>query len=235
MKKEEIDRLNQELRNYSLAEFLRYFVTKYKGRIALASNFSIEDQTITHGLVSFDKTVKVFTLDTEKLFTESVELIEKSNSFFGIEIEVMRPDKSDIEAAFEGRKFESIYEKIEYRKNCCNARKVIPLKKALSGLDCWITGQRRSQSETRVQLELVEWDESNGIVKINPLTHWSEEEVWQYIYKYDIPYNSLQKKGYPSLGCEPCTRAIEPGEDIRAGRWYWENPDTRECGLHVKK
>jgi phosphoadenosine phosphosulfate reductase len=126
------------------------------------------------------------------------------------------------------------YESVENRKLCCQVRKLEPLKRAFSGLDAWICGLRASQSITRKDIDIVEWDEVNGLVKINPLASWSEEQLWAYIHEHKVPYNVLHDKGYPSIGCQPCTRAIDKGEDIRAGRWWWENPDTRECGLHKR-
>ena len=126
------------------------------------------------------------------------------------------------------------YDSIENRKQCCGIRKLKPLARALNGLDVWITGLRRDQSVTRNEVKMVEWDELNGLVKINPLINWSEKDVWDYIHQHDIPYNPLHKKGFASIGCQPCTRALMEGEDVRAGRWWWENPDTKECGLHQK-
>ncbi|MBU0764524.1 MAG: phosphoadenylyl-sulfate reductase [Bacteroidetes bacterium] len=229
---EEIAEFNHKLQYYSTFEVLSYFLRKYRERIALASNMGAEDQVLTDMIVGIDNTARIITLDTEKLFTETYRLIEETNNRYNIYIQVYTPDPDVLKESFMGRPFHSIYESIEFRKRCCYARKVEPLKRALKGLDVWITGLRREQSVTREKDELIEWDDENGLLKINPLIEWSEEKIWNYIHAHNVPYNSLHNKGYPSIGCEPCTKAIEEGEDIRAGRWWWEKPEYRECGLH---
>ncbi len=234
MDKQEIDKLNQEFSYLTPQDLIQFFLQKYKNRIALASNLGAEDQILTQMVSSLDQTAIIFTLDTHKLFNESYRVIEKTNKKYNIQIKLIAPEQKDIDNAFEGRPFTSIYDSIENRKKCCNARKVIPLKKFLGTVDAWITGLRKEQSVTRTNMQLIEWDEEFNILKINPLINWTEKQVWQYIKDYDVPYNELHDKGYPSIGCQPCTRAVEPGEDVRAGRWWWENPEYRECGLHKK-
>jgi phosphoadenosine phosphosulfate reductase len=144
------------------------------------------------------------------------------------------PDASSIEEMVNTKGINLFFESVENRKLCCNIRKIEPLKRAFAGLEVWICGLRREQSVTRQNMQRIEWDETNGIIKLNPLIDWTEEEVWKFIKDHGIPYNPLHDKGFPSIGCQPCTRAIFPGEDIRAGRWWWENPDTKECGLHKR-
>jgi len=150
-------------------------------------------------------------------------------------IHVSFPDGEDVEEMVNSRGLNLFYESVENRKLCCHIRKVEPLKRALRGKDAWFSGLRKEQSVTRKNLALVEWDETNNKLKVNPLLNWTEQQVWDYIRANKIPYNTLHDKGFPSIGCLPCTRAILPGEDVRAGRWWWENPDNRECGLHVKE
>ena len=149
-------------------------------------------------------------------------------------MQVFFPDHQKIEAMVNSKGINLFYESVENRKLCCNLRKIEPLKRAFDGLKVWICGLRREQSVTRNTMQKVEWDEANGLIKLNPLIDWSETDVWNFIQSNKIPYNPLHDKGFPSIGCLPCTRAIIPGEDIRAGRWWWENPETKECGLHKR-
>ena len=186
-------------------------------------------------VVKIDPATKIFTLDTGRLFYETYELMEKTCLRYGISISVYFPEAGRVERMVTEKGINLFYGSVENRKECCHVRKVEPLRRAFEGLDVWICGLRRSQSITRADGQLVEWDEDNGLIKLNPLIGWSEDEVWSYIRENHVPYNTLHDKGFPSIGCQPCTRAVMPGEDIRAGRWWWENQDTRECGLHVKK
>ncbi|MGM0551736.1 MAG: phosphoadenylyl-sulfate reductase [Bacteroidota bacterium] len=213
-------------------ETLKQLVEKFGSKIAFASSLGAEDQVITHMLAAINKNVKIFTLDTGRLFPETYQLIDKTNTTYGINIEVYFPDYKQVEEMVAQKGINLFYDSIENRKECCYIRKVVPLKRAFSTLDAWICGLRREQSITRFGNKRVEWDEANELIKVNPLIDWSEEDVWEYIKKHAIPYNELHDEGYPSIGCQPCTRAVKPGEDVRAGRWWWEQPEKRECGLH---
>ena len=215
-------------------EVLEYFLNKFGDKIALASSLSIEDQVITHMLHSISPSAKIFTIDTGRLPNETYKLIDDTNKRFDIKIDVYFPDNSKVEKMVKTDGINLFYDSVEKRKECCGIRKLEPLKRALSGLDAWICGLRREQSITRTNVEMVEEDENNGLIKVNPLIDWTEDMVWEYIKKYNIPYNSLYKQNYLSIGCAPCTRAVLQGEDIRAGRWWWENPETKECGLHAR-
>jgi len=227
-----VQELNTKLLGLSPEEVLEYFLNDFKGKIALSSSLGAEDQVLTHMICDIDKEIKIFTLDTGRMFPETYKLIEKTNNRFKIKIDIYFPDFKQVEKMVKEKGINLFYENIENRKQCCHIRKIEPLKRAFTDLDVWICGLRKDQSVTRTYNELVEWDEQNGLIKINPLIDWSEKQVWEYIRKYSIPYNDLHDKGFPSIGCQPCTRAIIPGEDVRAGRWWWEQPDKKECGLH---
>jgi phosphoadenosine phosphosulfate reductase len=183
-------------------------------------------------MARIDHKSRIFTIDTGRLFTETYQLIDKTNMKYGINIEVFFPDHTAVESYVAANGINAFYDTVEKRKACCRARKIEPLMRALATLDVWICGLRSQQSVTRTNEQLVEWDDTNKLIKVNPLVHWSESDVWDYIRQHNVPYNKLHRQGYPSIGCQPCTRAIEPGEDIRAGRWWWEDPNHKECGLH---
>jgi phosphoadenosine phosphosulfate reductase len=201
--------------------------------VAFATSLGAEDMVLTDAILANKLPIAIFTLDTGRLHRETLELIERIASRYHYRIEAFRPDPAEVGAYVSGNGLNAFYDSVELRKRCCHIRKVEPLARALAGRDAWITGQRRTQSVTRSQLPLREQDAAHGIVKLNPLSDWSEAEVWAYLRQHDVPYNALHDRGYPSIGCEPCTRAIRPGEDLRAGRWWWENRDNKECGLHV--
>ena len=158
--------------------------------------------------------------------------MDTTNLKYNIKVNVYFPNDKDVEALYQKQGINGFYESVENRKSCCYVRKIAPLKRALKGLDIWVTGLRASQSVTRTDLHAFEYDEGNQVIKFNPLIAWSEEDVWEYIKKNHVPYNKLHDKGYPSIGCAPCTRAVKDGEDVRSGRWWWENPEHKECGLH---
>lgn len=229
-----IEALNLKYTNASAEELLIGFLGEYKGKIALSSSLGFEDQALTHLVCKIDKTAKIFTLDTGRLFPETYDLIHRTNHKYGIKMSVYFPDATQVEAMVNSKGINLFFESVENRKLCCNHRKIEPLKRAFAGLEVWICGLRREQSVTRQNMQRIEWDEANGIIKLNPLIDWTEDEVKDFIKSNGIPYNPLHDKGFPSIGCQPCTRAIFPGEDIRAGRWWWENPDTKECGLHKR-
>lgn len=232
--KNKIEQLREQTKDMS-PQALLAFVSQYFGdKIALSNSLGAEDQVITDMLCQQATGTAVFTLDTGRTFSETYELIEKTNRRYGIKIQVFFPDPQAVEAMVNAKGFFSFYDSVENRKECCHIRKIGPLRRAFSQLDAWICGLRRDQSVTRQAIETIEWDDANGLIKINPLVAWSEQQVWDYIKAHKVPYSSLHDKGFPSIGCQPCTRAIMEGEDVRAGRWWWENPDTKECGLHAK-
>jgi len=229
-----VNRLNKIYKDSKPEDVLEFFLKEYNGKIALASSLSLEDQVLTDMLVKIDKSARIFTLDTGRLFPETYSLIDKTNIRYGIQLEVMFPDYQEVEKMVKAEGVNLFYAGIEQRKFCCKVRKLDPLKRAFEGLEVWICGLRREQSVTRQQVQLIEWDEANGLIKLNPLIDFTEQQVWEYIKANQVPYNKLHYKGFPSIGCQPCTRAVEPGEDIRAGRWWWENPEQKECGLHKR-
>lgn len=229
-----IQELNQRFRDASAEEVVGFFLSAYQGRIALSSSLSIEDQTLTDIIVRQDKNARIFTLDTGRLFPETYQLIDKTNLTYGIRVEVFFPDYREVQRMVHEEGINLFYNSIESRHRCCQIRKLEPLSRAFRGLDAWICGLRRDQSVTRKDMQTVEWDEQHQLLKINPLIAWTEQQVWDYIRQHHVPYNKLHDRGYPSIGCEPCTRAVQPGEDVRAGRWWWESPEHRECGLHQR-
>ena len=226
--------LNTELENKTPQEILRFCLERFKGSIALSSSLGLEDQVLTDMVVKIDASTTIFTLDTGRLFPETYDLIDRTCSKYNVKIRIYFPNHEDVEEMVNEKGINLFYHSVENRKECCRIRKLVPLKRAFQGLDAWICGLRRDQSVTRKDMQTVEWDETNGLIKINPLINWSEQDAWDYVNEHSVPVNPLHKKGYPSIGCLPCTRAIEPGEDVRAGRWWWENPETKECGLHKK-
>ena len=232
-KKELVEKLNKELENKSTQEIIEYFFKNFE-KVALSSSLAAEDQVLTDLMLKENKNATIFTLDTGRLHPETYDVMDATNLKYGVKIDVFFPLNEKVQELYQTQGINGHYESIENRKNCCNIRKIEPLKRALRGLDVWITGLRAAQSVTRVDMPLVEWDENFKVIKVNPLINWSEENVWDYIKTNKVPYNKLHDKGFPSIGCAPCTRAIKDGEDIRAGRWWWENPEHKECGLHKK-
>ncbi len=198
-----------------------------------ASSLAAEDMVLTDLILRAKLPIRIFTLETGRLHKETLGMLDRVREQYGYEIAQYKPDPAAIEAYVSANGLNAFYDSVEMRKECCRIRKVEPLNRALAGNKAWLTGQRRAQSTTRAELAVQEDDPAHGMQKFNPLADWSEEDVWNYIRSNGVPYNPLHDKGYPSIGCEPCTRAIQPGEDIRAGRWWWENPESKECGLHV--
>ncbi len=229
-----IDKWNAALSKSSPREVISFFFNQFPKKVVLSTSLGLEDQALTEIVASIDSSAPIFTLDTGRLFPESYDLLDRTCKKYGINVKAYFPDNSDIEEMVSNRGINLFYDSIENRKLCCNLRKLVPLARAMKGFDAWITGLRRDQSVTRTDMKLVEWDENNNMLKINPLINWTEKDLMDYIEVKSIPFNPLHKKGFASIGCQPCTRAIEPGEDVRAGRWWWENPDTKECGLHMK-
>ena len=230
-----IDELNVRFKNAAPQELLSWVLTEYKGKIALSSSFSIEDQVLTDMICKIDPSTRIFTLDTGRLFPETYTLIEKTKQKYNIDIEIFFPNYTDVENMVNRHGINLFYKSVECRKLCCNVRKIEPLKRAFTGLKVWICGLRQEQSITRYGLKPIEWDGNNNLIKISPLAIWTEQDVWEYIRQNNVPYNELHDHGFPSIGCQPCTRAIKAGEDIRAGRWWWETPENKECGLHKRK
>ena len=232
---QDIERLNGEFEKSSAVALLQWALKNFSPGIALASSFGAEDAVLIDILVKLDPKVRIFTLDTGRLNEETYEVMDKIRRKYGIEIHSYFPENTSVEKLEKEKGFYSFRESVENRKECCAIRKVEPLNRALKGLSAWVTGLRRSQSVTRGDVPKIEADVTHaGILKINPLADWSQEDVWNYIKKNSVPYNRLHDLGYPSIGCEPCTRAVKPGEDIRAGRWWWENAEHKECGIHSK-
>ncbi len=232
--KDQIEEYNEQLKESSPEDILRFFLGKYKHRVAFATSLGAEDQVITAMLAGLDFEIKIFTLDTGRLFEETYDLLDIAEKKYKLNIGIYFPDAQHIEKMVHEKGINLFYESVENRKLCCHLRKVEPLKRALSEMEVWISGLRREQSMTRKESKIVEWDELNNLIKINPLIDWTRKQVWDYITERKIPYNSLHDKGYASIGCLPCTRAILPGENERAGRWWWELSENKECGLHVK-
>jgi len=212
---------------------LEFAVEQFKGRIALACSFSMEDAALIDIIASHSLPIEVFALDTGRLNEETYLCAEQIRLKYKLSINWFFPEAKAVEKLEQKKGLFSFKENIENRKECCSIRKVEPLGRALAGLDAWITGQRREQSITRAELDVVEYDRTNALPKLNPLATWSLKQVEHYIKEHKVPCNSLYLQGYTSIGCAPCTRAIHEGEDERAGRWWWENPEHKECGLHL--
>jgi phosphoadenosine phosphosulfate reductase len=202
------------------------------GRVAFSTSLGIEDQAVLNGIAATGVKVDVFTLDTGRHFPETLQTLEASELHYGLRIRVVFPEAKAIEALVARDGIMGFRHSIEARKACCDVRKVQPLNKALAGASGWITGLRREQSQGRASVPFAVWDQEHRLIKLNPIADWSLEALEAYIAKHGVPLNPLHAKGFPSIGCQPCTRAIRPGEDIRAGRWWWENEDGKECGLH---
>ena len=230
--KAKVEELNKKFQDSTPQEILEYFIKNSDENIALSSSFGAEDQVITDMMLNIDKNVNIFSLDTGRLPYETYSVMDSTNLKYGIKVNVYFPNDNDVENLYKTQGINGFYESIQNRKDCCYVRKIAPLKRALKGLDIWVTGLRASQSVTREDMAAFEWDTGNQVIKFNPLINWSEEDVWEYIKKNSVPYNKLHDKGYPSIGCAPCTRAVKEGEDVRSGRWWWENPEHKECGLH---
>ena len=217
-------------------ELLTWAFEKFDNRIALASSFQAEESVLIDMAYRIGKSdFRVFTLDTGRLNQETYECMDAIQERYGVRVEVFFPDAREVEAMVRQHGLNLFYKSTELRKMCCAVRKVNPLNRALKTLDAWMTGLRREQSVTRDSIQKIQVDHDHGgILKLNPLVDWSQEEVWNYIHKYSVPYNRLHDAGYPSIGCAPCTRAVAPGENLRAGRWWWESPEAKECGLHAR-
>jgi phosphoadenosine phosphosulfate reductase len=203
--------------------------------VALACSFGAEDVVLVDIIARHHRNLPIFVLDTGRLHQETYDVMDRCRERYGLDFEIYNPQTIPLQAMLRERGPNSFYRSVDDRKTCCEIRKVEPLRRALAGREAWITGLRREQSVTRTSLAKIERDDAHGgIAKLNPLADWTEERVWEYIRAHDVPYNALHDRGFPSIGCAPCTRAIHPGEDVRAGRWWWESPEHKECGLHLK-
>ena len=234
MDQKQIAELNEKFTSKDPTELLTWILNEYGNKVALSSSMGAEDQVLTDMVLKIKPDARIFTLDTGRLFPETYDLIDRTNKKYNTRIEVMFPDYKQVEEMVNSKGINLFYDSVENRKLCCGIRKIEPLKRMFSTLDAWICGLRAGQAITRQNIHVVEWDDNNGLLKFNPLAAWSESDVWYYIKEHKVPYNPLHDKGYPSIGCLPCTRAIESWEDVRAGRWWWENPESKECGLHKR-
>ena len=205
------------------------------GELAFANSFGAEDMVLTDLILANALPITVFSLDTGRLPAETYTLIGEVEQRYGSKLEIYFPDAGAVETFVRSHGINAFYDSVELRKACCGVRKMEPLRRALAGRKAWITGLRAAQSVTRAGLPVREFDSANGLEKLNPLSDWTEADVWAYIRINEVPYNTLHDQFYPSIGCAPCTRAIAVGEDVRAGRWWWEKPESKECGLHVKE
>lgn len=200
--------------------------------VVFSTSLSAEDMLLTDVIARFVPSISIITLDTGRLHEETYQLLAKTQERYRIALSVIYPDAEDLTKYVKHQGINGFYDSVESRKACCRIRKTDPLKRALANADAWITGLRSGQSVTRTETPVSSWDDYFRVQKYNPLIEWTEQEVWQYIEANQVPVNELHKRGFPSIGCAPCTRAITQGEDIRAGRWWWETPETKECGLH---
>jgi phosphoadenosine phosphosulfate reductase len=219
----------------SAEEMLGWALERFGNRLVIASSFGVEDVALIDMAAAIRPEVRVFTLDTGRLHQETYDVMDRVRNRYDIEIEVMFPQADAVQDMVRSCGMNLFYDSIQNRKKCCGIRKLEPLGRALASCEAWVTGLRREQNVTRSDTPKVEIDSAHGgILKLAPLANWTGEQVWEYVKENRVPYNGLHDTGFPSIGCEPCTRPIKPDEDERAGRWWWENAETRECGLHLK-
>ena len=228
-----VEEFKKELAGLDLVSQLKLSAQKFADKIVFSTSFGWEDQVITHLIFTHNIPIKIFTLDTGRLFSETYYVWNRTLEIYGKPIYAYFPDGERLQAMVNAKGPSSFYQSAENRKECCQIRKIEPLKRALKGNRFWITGIRSSQSANRESMSQIEWDESNQLYKFHPLFHWTLDELKKYIKSHHIAYNSLHDKGFPSIGCRPCTRAVKQGEDFRSGRWWWENQSKKECGLHT--
>lgn len=231
--KQNISDLETKFQSLSAADGLGLIAELFPGKVVFSTSLGQEDQVITQLIASQNLPIQIFSLDTGRLFPETLELLSRTEARYKTRIKVYYPETSSVERLVREIGINGFYESVENRKSCCFVRKVEPLKRALAGSEIWITGLRAEQSSNRSEMKHIEWDEGNQIIKYNPLLNWTYDQMISYINEHKIPYNPLHDQGFVSIGCAPCTRAIMPGEDARAGRWWWED-SKKECGLHAK-
>lgn len=228
----DINQITYKISRLNISDSITWLATEFPGKVTFSSSFSAEDQVIAHAILSNNLPISIFTLDTGRLFGETYSVWSTTNEKYNTRIKAYYPNALVLEHFINEKGPNSFYESIENRKQCCYIRKVEPLKRALAGNSIWITGLRAEHSPERKNLQRIEWDEGNKIIKYHPLLLWTAQDVRNYINEHDVPYNALHDRGFVSIGCAPCTRAIRPGEDFRAGRWWWEEAGKKECGLH---
>jgi len=229
---ENIEAIQAELKNATAQEIMAYAASNLQSPI-FATSLGQEDQVITDLIAKNGFNIPIFTLDTGRLFPETYDLIAATESTYDLKIQIAFPDATEVEQMVAEKGINLFLKSVEARKQCCGVRKIKPLKRFLGTSNGWICGLRRDQSPTRTEMHAIEWDADNGIPKFNPLINWTIDDVQRYLKENDVPYNPLHDQGFISIGCACCTRAVKPGEDIRAGRWWWETPEQKECGLHV--
>ncbi len=235
MEKLDIKQLNRKFANEHPKEIIEFAMKQWgQKNTVLASSMSIEDQVLTDLIIRQNPLARIFFIDTGRHFEETYQLLEETMHKYSLKYEVYVPQSQRLETILSDYGPNFFYDSVEARKKCCHIRKVEPLKRVLSTADAWICGLRKSQSLTRENINVFEWDATHKMYKVNPLAHWSEEAVWEYIHDRQVPYNQLYTKNFPSIGCRPCTRAVEPEEDVRSGRWWWEELEKKECGLHIR-
>lgn len=230
---DEVVRINIATKRANALELL-HAIAEEHGAVTFANSFGAEDMVLTDLILAEKLPIEIFSLDTGRLPAETYTLMGEVEKHYDTRLKVYFPDATAVETYVRSQGINAFYDSVELRKQCCAIRKVEPLKRALAGKAAWITGMRAAQSATRTELPVRQFDDANGLTKYNPLADWHEQDVWAYIRIHGVPYNALHDQFYPSIGCAPCTRAIAIGEDVRAGRWWWENPDSKECGLHKK-
>jgi phosphoadenosine phosphosulfate reductase len=230
---QDVSQLLHLISGLSIGETLRLLADRFPGKVTFSTSFSIEDQAIVHHILNAGLPISIFTLDTGRLFAETYSVWSNTNNKYGAHIQAYYPDRDLLEPYLHEKGPNAFYESVDLRKACCFIRKVEPLQRALQGQAVWVTGLRAEHSPDRQDHGVIEWDGGNKIIKYNPLLHWDTAAVREYISEHDVPYNPLHDKGFVSIGCAPCTRAVRAGEDFRAGRWWWEDDSKKECGLHV--
>lgn len=230
----QLKELKNQLDGFSIEDQLKKLVSLFPEKTIFTTSLGIEDQVITHKLFSNNIDVKVITLDTGRLFPQTYDVFSNTIIKYNKKINVYFPEYESVEKMVTEKGPFSFYQSVENRKECCRIRKVVPLNRALKGMECWISGIRAEQSDDRNNMDWLEYDKSKNLYKFYPLFNWSFDDIKNFVKENNVPYNSLHDKGYVSIGCEPCTRAVKPGEDFRSGRWWWENDGPKECGLHIK-
>ncbi len=230
--KSKIAELSDKIKGLDITQAIRLLSDTFAGKAVFSTSFSLEDQVISHAILENKIPVDIFTLDTGRIFPETYSVWNSTNQRYQTQIKAFTADYKTLQDYLTEKGPNAFYESVENRKQCCHIRKVEPLKRALKGQQLWVTGLRAEHSAARQDLQMLEWDEGHQLIKFHPILHWTTEEVREFVTKNNIPYNTLQDKGFVSLGCAPCTRAIKPGEDFRAGRWWWEDDSKKECGLH---
>lgn len=228
-----IEQLRQELQGKNAGEIIQHISARFGDKAVFSTSFGIEDQVITHLLATHHAKTAIFTLETGRLFTETYYVWNRTLERYNLPIKTYFPNTEAVEQLVGTKGPSSFYNSVEDRKECCYIRKIEPLRRAIKGYEVWLTGIRAEQSANREDMDYIEWDEVNQIIKVHPLFHWTLADVEDFLKTHQVPYNPLHDKGFPSIGCQPCTRAVAAGEDFRAGRWWWEDKSKKECGLHA--